>query len=239
MEIIWLGQSGFKISSEGKTLLIDPWKDFPPGNKLFPEDIKIDDADVIAITHGHLDHFGETMSIAHKLSKTKILTNFELMMFLMEMGVEQDRLSSVNIGGTAKVEGIGFTMTQAFHSSGIGGFGPKKLLYGGMPAGYVISLADKILYHAGDTGLFSDMKLIGEMYRPEVVMLPIGDVYTMGPKEALKAVEYLRPKKVIPMHYGGTFKLPGDPKKFKELVKKEFGKEVEVVVPSPGKKISI
>ncbi len=239
MEAIWLGQSGFKIMEGKKTLLIDPWHKFPPGNVLFPREVRLDDADVIAVTHGHLDHFGETMSMAGKLEKTKVLTNYELMMFLMEMGVPKERLISMNIGGTLKVEDFEFTMTQAFHSSGIGEFGPKQLVYGGMPAGYVIRVGNKTIYHAGDTGLFSDMKLIAELYKPEVVMLSIGDVYTMGPKEAVRAVAFLRPKKVIPMHYGGTFKLPGDPAIFKEMVERELGDGVEVLVPKPGERLEL
>jgi L-ascorbate metabolism protein UlaG (beta-lactamase superfamily) len=130
-------------------------------------------------------------------------------------------------------------MVNAEHSSGIGGFTPKQLTYGGEPVGYIITLEDgTVIYHAGDTDIFSDMKLIGELYKPDVALLPIGDVYTMGPETAVEAAKLINAKKVIPMHYAGSFQLPGSPDLFKKLMAEKLP-ETEVIIAKPGEEIEI
>ncbi len=240
IQITWLGQSFFKImTSSGRVIFIDPWKDFPPGNILFPKKYSLGKPDVIMITHGHFDHMGDTLDLVKKYPKTKVVSGFEIMLYLMEQGVSQENLLSMNKGGTINFDGIKITMTNAFHSGGIGPFSSKHLVYGGEPAGYIIRLENGvIIYHAGDTSLFSDMKLIHQFYKPDVAFLPIGDVYTMGPKEAAHAVSFIKPKIAVPMHYAGTFELPGDPKEFLKLVKK-INKNTQVFIPDPGQAIDV
>jgi L-ascorbate metabolism protein UlaG (beta-lactamase superfamily) len=171
-----------------KTIAIDPF--VPSG---FPTDIK---PDVVVLTHAHGDHLG----IAIELQAHTICMN-ELAYYLREQGLSTDPM---NIGGTIVHEGVTYTMTWATHSSCLdaennGKFAGKR--YAGSPAGFVITMDEVTIYHAGDTGLFSDMRLIGELYRPNIAFLPIGGRYTMGPREAMIAAEFIGAKKVVPIHY--------------------------------------
>lgn len=236
-QLQWLGQSGFIMTlPSGKRLLIDPWQNAPPGNSLFPSGLVLDSFDYILITHGHLDHIGDSVELAKKLPQNgKIVSSFEVMLYLWEQGVSQDTLQAMNIGGTVELPELTVTMVPAIHSTGIGSFSPKSLQYGGYAAGYILQVRDGLtIYHAGDTDVFSDMKLIGDRFAPDIALLPIGDVFTMGPPGAVSALHFIHPKKVIPMHYGGTFALPGSPEVFSTLVKKEFGDTIEVLTPKPG-----
>jgi len=221
-------------------VLIDPWKDFPPGNKLFPAGADISDADIILVTHGHLDHLGDTVRLAKEGKPTlKVCSIFEIMIYLLSEGVPQERLQPMNKGGSIVVDGLTITMVDATHSSGIGGFEPKVLVHGGEAAGFVIKLEDgQTLYHAGDTEVFGDMKLIAELYAPTIALLPIGGVFTMGPREAAHAVSLIMPRVAIPMHYGGTFALPGTPEAFAEAVKSKVGDAVRVVSAPAGEGLS-
>lgn len=238
----WLGQSFFKVhTSEGITLFIDPWKDFAPGNKLFPEGVATDDADLILVTHGHLDHLGDTLSLAKASTKPnfKVVCNFEIMMYLFSLGVPQEKLLYMNKGGTVTAGGIAISMVHAQHSSGIGAFGPTPLLEGGEAAGYMIKLENGgTIYHAGDTDLFGDMALLAERYHPDVALLPIGGVFTMDPETAGLAVKMLHPKAAFPMHYGGTFQLPGTKEAFAEAVQKE-SPQTTAHTPAPGEVVEI
>jgi L-ascorbate metabolism protein UlaG (beta-lactamase superfamily) len=241
-QVFWLGQSFIKIiTSAGKVIFIDPWKDYPPGNALFPKDVLINDADLILVTHGHLDHLGDTVELMKRSDakpSLKLVTNFDLMLFLMEQGVPQEKFQAINIGGTVAVDDIKVTMVPAIHSSGVGPFSPKGLVYGGVAGGFVVTLSDGfILYHAGDTDLYTDMKLIGDMYHPNVAFIPIGDVFTMGPKSAAKAAAWVQPKIVVPIHYGGSFKLPGDPKMFSDFVTQETKDAVKTIIMTPGQPV--
>ena len=240
----WLGQSFFKfVSPGGKMIYVDPWKDAPPGNNLCPTDTALDDADIILITHGHLDHMGDIESITRTGSgkpDLKVVCNFEITMYLLEKGIPGDRIVSMGKGGTVTVEGIKISMVHAVHSSGIGSFGPKTLVNGGDAAGFVIRMENgDTLYHAGDTDLFSDMRLIHERFSPRVMFVPIGDLYTMDPKEAARAVALIEPAIAVPMHYGGTFALPGTPEAFADAVKQLSGDAVRVIAPKPGEVVNL
>jgi len=205
MKITYFGHSAFLINS-GKKILIDPFLSGNPKCKIKPSDVK---ADIILVTHGHEDHLGDTVEIA-KNTGAKVIAIHEIQQFLLKQGINA---IGMNIGGSINVDGIKIRMVPAIHSSSF------KNGYMGHSAGFVIHLNDGVIYHAGDTGLFGDMKLIRELYNPDIAMLPIGDVYTMGVKEAAKAVEFLNPKIVIPMHYGTFPVLTGTPEEFKKLVK--------------------
>ncbi len=247
VQITWLGQAGFKIvSPEGKVILIDPWAS---GNTLYPyknasgepDLTPLLDANIILVTHGHFDHLGDTIPIAKSPSARKylkIVTIFEIMTYLWQEGVEQSKLTPMNIGGTVKIGNIQITMLKAVHSSGIGPFDAKSLIYGGEAAGFIIEFENGFkIYHAGDTALFGEMKSYNTFYRPNLMMLPIGGIFTMGPKEAAMAADFVHPQYVIPMHYGGTFDLPGKPEEFKLAMGKR-GKGIKVIVLVPGKPIN-
>lgn len=223
--------------------MIDPWKEFPPGNKLFPAGFSVGAPDLILVTHGHLDHLGDTVSIA-KAPETKpalkVISIFEIMIYLLSEGVLQERLQPMNKGGSLESDGITVSMVTAVHSSGIGPFAPKSLTNGGEAAGFVITLENGTkIYHAGDTDVFSDMRLIKEIYSPDVALLPIGGVFTMGPREAAYGAKMLGAGIVIPMHFGGTFALPGDPEAFRAEINRVMEKPPRVLIPKPGETIAI
>ncbi|MHB8481508.1 MAG: metal-dependent hydrolase [Nitrospiria bacterium] len=247
VQITWLGQAGFKIvDPNGKIILIDPWA---KGNNLYPYKTSTGepdltpllDADIILVTHGHFDHLGDTIPIAKDPSakkELKIITIFEIMTYLWQEGVDQNKLKPLNLGGSVNIGGIQITMVKAVHSSGIGPFSAKSLIYGGEAAGFIIEFTNGFkIYHAGDTALFGEMKSYNTFYHPNLMMLPIGGVFTMGPKEAAMAADFVHPQYVIPMHYGGTFNLPGNPSDFKTALNKR-GKGIKLIVPVPGKPIN-
>jgi L-ascorbate metabolism protein UlaG (beta-lactamase superfamily) len=227
VRITWLGHSTFEVLlSDGKVLLIDPWLD---GNPSYPSGHSLRQVDLLLITHGHSDHFGDVVTVAKRFQPV-VVAIFEICQWLGTKGVKN--LAPMNKGGTQKPGGVTITMTQAQHSSHIDDGG--KIVYGGEPAGYVVGLPDgRSFYHAGDTCVFSDMQLIHELYHPELVMLPIGDHFTMGPREAALACRFLQPAKVIPMHYGTFPLLTGTPDKLRELLREQKNPP-EVVALKPG-----
>ncbi|MFN3921059.1 MAG: metal-dependent hydrolase [Caldimicrobium sp.] len=192
MEIVYYGHASFKIvSKEGKKILIDPWLSNPQA----PKNVDLGPYDYILITHAHGDHLGDVVKIA-RTAATEVIAIHEIQQYLLMKGIP--KVTGMNIGGTYYVNGLSFTMVPALHSSSF-----PDGSYGGEPCGFVITLENNLtLYHAGDTGLFGDMALIGELYQPEIAFLPIGDHYVMGPREAAKACQLIKAKKVIPMHYG-------------------------------------
>ncbi len=215
--IRWLGHSGFEINLVDKILLIDPWLTGNPLAAVEASDIK--EADVVCVTHDHGDHLGDAVEICKRTGATFVAI-YDLGVFAEENGVKD--VVGINIGGTVEVKGIGITMVQAFHSS-----------TRGAPVGFVVKAEGKTIYHTGDTGLFGDMKLVGEIHRPDVALIPIGDYYTMGPREAAEAVKLVNPAVVIPMHYQTFPVLSPSSEGFIELVE-ERAPKVKVVALKPG-----
>lgn len=211
-KIRWLGHSGFEIELENKILLIDPWLTGNPMAAIEASDIK--KADVVCVTHDHGDHLGDAFEICKRTSATFVGIH-ELGVFAKDNGVKD--VVGINIGGTVEVKGIRITLVQAFHSS-----------TRGAPTGFVIKAQGKTIYHTGDTSLFLDLKLIGEIHRPDVVLIPIGDYYTMGPTEAAEAVKLIKPAVAIPMHYKTFTVLSPSAEDFVEAVEEKAPK-VKVV----------
>ncbi|MCC7566141.1 MAG: metal-dependent hydrolase [Methanomicrobiaceae archaeon] len=214
MKLTWFGHSCFLLEGS-KSVLIDPF--FASGS------VPVD-PDLVAVTHGHADHIGETMNL-----KKKTIAINEIAKYLAQKGLDT---VAMNIGGSIIEDGIGFTMTPAIHSSWLEqeGFG----FYGGLAAGYVIAMDGIKIYHAGDTALFSDMQLIRDLYRPDVALLPVGGRYTMGPDEAMVAAQYIGAKLVIPMHYNTWPIIEQDMLPFKHAVERTTGMAVLVLSPGEG-----
>jgi L-ascorbate metabolism protein UlaG (beta-lactamase superfamily) len=227
-ELTWLGHASFRIESPGgKRIYIDPWLGNPkcPESEKEPERI-----DLITLTHGHIDHVGETVELAKRFG-CPIVALVELRAWLSKQGLPEDMSQAPNKGGTAQVDGIKITLTDAHHSSS----GPN-LEYLGEPAGLIIELEDGFkLYFAGDTNVFTDMQLIGRIYAPDVAVLPIGDHFTMGPREAAVALELLAVRRCVPCHYGTFPLLTGTPEQLRELAPAE----VEIEAPEPGGTITL
>jgi L-ascorbate metabolism protein UlaG (beta-lactamase superfamily) len=229
VQITWLGHATFKItSSQGKVILIDPWTQKNPACPA--EWKKIDKVDLMLVTHGHFDHIGDAVEIA-KATKPTVVTIVELAGWLQSKGVENT--IGMNKGGTITIDGVKITMTHAIHTSGV-----EDGSYVGEACSYVLEFENqRKLYHAGDTCAFSDMQLINELHRPDVALLPIGDYYTMGPREAAVAVRMLGVLHVIPMHYGTFPALTGTPAGLREALQQLGLNEVEVIEMQPGQTI--
>lgn len=221
VKVTWLGHSAFEIDT-GDRVIVDP---FLTGNPKCPKRWQDVACDIIAITHGHGDHVGDAIEIAKKTGATVVAIH-EIAQFFSKLGI---KVESMNKGATITVKNTPFTMVHAIHSSGISG--EKLMIEGGEAAGYVIH-GPKVVYHAGDTALFKDMELIGELYKPEIALVPIGDRFTMGIKEATLAVKMIAPRVAIPMHYGTFPLIDIDPFAFKEAV--ESTCPTEVVILNPG-----
>ena len=228
VKLTWLGHATFRIETPaGKTVLVDPWV---MGNPLCPEkEKKVNKVDVMLCTHGHFDHIGDAVELARQHNPT-VVGIFELCAWLEKKGAK--KTSPMNKGGTQAVGDIRVTMVHADHSCGIQD--GDELVYGGEAVGYVVEFDNGVkIYHAGDTNVFGDMAIIRELYAPHIAMLPIGDHYTMSPREAAYACNLLRPQTVIPMHFATFPVLTGRPSELSKLVK-----GVEVLEMKPGQTIS-
>lgn len=226
IKFVYLGQATFRIETPGgKKMLIDPWV---MNNPMCPDNLKqVDDLEIVLITHGHSDHFQDGVEVLQKSGALAIGAN-ELCAWLGSKGIEN--LSPMNKGGTQEWEGIKITAVHADHSSGIQD--GNTMVYSGEPLGYVVEFENGFkLYHAGDTAVFSDMKLIADLYKPDLAMLPIGDHYTMGPEGAALATKFLNVKQVVPMHYATLPELTGTPEQFKEAAADIQGLQVYDIKP--------
>jgi L-ascorbate metabolism protein UlaG (beta-lactamase superfamily) len=212
MEITWLGHSGIKIKGS-KTIIIDPFLTGNPAASASPDEIT--EADVVIVTHYHSDHLGDAFAICKQTGATCVAIH-EIAVDAEAEGITAE---GMNIGGTIEARGVKVHMVQALHSA-------EK----GDPAGVVIEIDGKKIYHAGDTGLTYDLKLIGEFFKPDLSFIPIGDRYTMGIPSAAKAVEFVQTKKVIPIHYNTFPIVSADPEEFKKRV----GDKAEVIILKPG-----
>ena len=228
--ITWLGHATFLVETPGgKTILIDPWLEGNPACP--PERHRIETCDLILITHGHGDHISSAIPVAQSTG-AHVIAQVELADWLGTKGLKE--VTGMNKGGTVRRDGIAVTMVHALHSSSIEENG--RNIYGGEAAGYVVMLENGFtFYHAGDTDVFGDMALIGELYQPELAMLPIGGHFTMDPFQASKAVRLLRPRHVLPMHYATFPILDGTPDELRELTQDIEG--LVIHSPRPGETI--
>jgi L-ascorbate metabolism protein UlaG (beta-lactamase superfamily) len=224
LAITWLGHSSFVVRTPGgKTLLFDPWF---TGNPSFPADARPAQVDVILVSHGHSDHITDAAAMARSTSAT-VVGIWEVTSWLGTKGVQN--LEPMNKGGTITVKGLRITMTEALHSSS---FDDNGIVYLGEAAGYVVKLENgQTIYFAGDTALFGDMRTIGELYKPAIAFLPIGDRFTMGPDTAAIAARWLGVTQVVPMHWGTFPLLTGTPA---QLAQHLAGTGVQVLELTPG-----
>jgi L-ascorbate metabolism protein UlaG (beta-lactamase superfamily) len=209
--LTWLGHAAFRVdTAAGKRIYIDP---FLNGNPKCPETERTPErVDVIAVTHGHGDHVGDTVELAKQHGST-VVALVELGDWLGKQGVDESKVQAPNKGGTVDVDGVKFTLTNAFHS----GAAPDGS-YAGEPSGIVLETENgTTFYFAGDTCVFGDMQLIGRIYEPDVAILPIGGHYTMGPREAAVAVELIGAKRCVPCHFGTFPVLAGTPDELERL----------------------
>jgi L-ascorbate metabolism protein UlaG (beta-lactamase superfamily) len=226
--LTWLGHASFRIDTpDGKRIYVDPWL---KGNPKCPEaEHNPERVDIIALTHGHSDHVGDAVELAQAF-KPHIVAQVELKAWLGKQGAPVGELPGNNKGGSQEIDGVKFTLTNAFHSSSA-----ADGTYLGEACGIVVRLeSDVAIYFAGDTCVFGDMALIGKLYRPDIVVLPIGDYFTMGPEEAALALELIGAQRCVPCHFGTFGLLTGTPERLSQLAP-----SVEIIAHEPGTTISL
>ncbi len=232
-QLTWYGHATMQLRTPGgKTILIDPWTQ---GNPACPAELKtVGKLDDILITHGHSDHIGDAITVAAGSQPEHVVAVVELAGWLEGKGVANT--VGMNKGGTFDLGGVKVTMTHADHSCGIND--GDRMIYGGEAAGYVITCENGFkIYAAGDTNVFSDMVIIGDLYQPDVAILPIGDFFTMGPREAAYAMRLLKTPAVIPVHYATFPALTGTPAALREALGSFGLSSVEVIDIKPGQTI--
>jgi len=214
-KLTWFGHAAFRIEIADKTVLVDPWLDGNPTSSVRASEIT--KADIVYVTHDHDDHLGDAFGICKRTNATFVAV-IDLAARAEEEGIKN--LKGLNIGGSLEIGRVRLSMVQAFHTA-------RR----GVPTGVIVE--GKAVYHAGDTGLFGDMGLIGEIHKLEVALIPIGGYYTMGAKEAVEAVKMLKPKTVVPMHYKTFPVLAQSADEFVKNIREKVPK-VKVVVLNPG-----
>ncbi len=217
VHITWHGHACFNIDM-GKQIVTDPFIEHNPVALIRKEDLK---ADIVVVTHGHSDHVADALYIASR-NHAPIVTIVELAWLLQDKD-HSVKIHDINFSGSVDVSGIKITAVPALHSSS---FEEK---YAGNPGGMIISNGKTTIYHAGDTGVFSDMKLIGDLYKPDIAMLPIGGHYTMGPEETIEAIKMIKPKIVIPMHYNTFDMIKQDANLFKKNAEERTNSKVQIM----------
>jgi L-ascorbate metabolism protein UlaG (beta-lactamase superfamily) len=211
MKITWLGHGSFDLElPSGETIVLDPWTN---GNPKYPKGFEITRCDTILVTHGHFDHIHDAVPLAKKFD-SQVVAIYETAAWLEKQGVKNTR--PMNKGGSQMLGAVNVTMVHAVHSCGIQD--GDQIIYGGEASGYVLRFEDgRAAYFSGDTNVFSDMELIEKLYHPELAFLPIGGLFTMAPYEAALALELLKVKRAIPMHFGTFPALTGTPAQLREL----------------------
>lgn len=227
VDITWLGHSCFSLETEESTVLVDPFLNDSPVAPVKADDVA---ADYILVTHGHFDHVSDVVPIALRTGAT-VVANFEISEWLKKQGVAEDKVVAMNLGGGVDLPFGHVKMTTAHHSSGL-----PDGAYGGSAAGYVLSLPAMRIYFAGDTALMLDMKLIG-MGGLDVAVLPIGDLFTMGPDDSIEAIKLLNARRVIPCHYNTWPPIEQDGAAWADRVRLHTAAEPIVLV--PGEKCSL
>lgn len=230
VEFTFFGHSTVQLrTDDGKVVLIDPWV---MQNPACPDEIRrnLQSVDAMLITNAHNDHIGDAVELARRYEPRIVVANFETCTWLARKGVKNT--SPMNIGGSQDVLGLRVTMTRADHSCGI--TDGEEILYGGAAGGYMVQMPGRFtFYHAGDTGLFSDMKLLAELYQPQLAFLPIGGLSTMDPHQAARACGFLQAKQIIPIHWGTFPSLTGMPAQLQnELSNLRIA--TEVIAMEPG-----
>ena len=234
MKIRYFGHSAFEIIGKNKiNVLIDPFIKENPSCPLSSDELN---PDIICVSHAHSDHLGDTIEIARK-SNSYVITNYEISRYFQRYGITAIGL---NYGAKIDFEGLEIRMLNALHSSSFDF--DRSTPYGGNPGSFLINFKnDAKIFHAGDTGLFSDLKfVIGDIYKPDIALLPIGNIFTMDPEEAAIATKWINPKIVIPMHYNSFPSIRQDPDKFRKLVKNEApNTKTEILKPLDTLKFTI
>ena len=229
----WYGHACVEVRTPGgKVILIDPWF----SNPLSPRTAdSVERCDLLLVTHGHGDHMGEGLALASRLHPVWPCIHEMSLWLSRRLPGGGDAVTGMNKGGTLEAAGLRVTMTHADHSAGDWNAAGETTLYLGEPAGFVVEVENGFrFYHAGDTNVFGDMRLIGELYRPDIALLPIGGHYTMGPREAALAVELLGVRHVMPIHYGTFPILAGTPDQLRSQLDARGLRSVEIHAPAPG-----
>jgi L-ascorbate metabolism protein UlaG (beta-lactamase superfamily) len=225
--ITWFGHNAWLVEAGGHSILVDPFLDDSPTSPVKARDVE---ADFILLSHGHFDHVGDTVAIA-KRTGAKVISNFEVGEWLSKQGVAEDKIVGMNVGGSAAQPFGRVKFTLAHHSSSM-----PDGSYGGSPGGFLLSLGESRVYFACDTALFLEMKLIGTGGL-DLAVVPIGDLYTMGPDDSLDAINLLSPKRVAPCHYGTWPPIAQDAGAWADRVRSET--RAEPVVLELGGRISL